>query len=122
MKIAAFAVGLLAGVLIAAVVAVYGFAYSEPAWGRGGSLQVLVMAGSLVAAFCTGINALARLVSGRSPKVAASVLLGLAAAIAIVLSCWAFARVGTEAQLTVLVLACLVFPSAAALVGSRVGS
>jgi hypothetical protein len=83
-----FGVAVLVVFLAAAAVSIYGFGQYEPAWGRGGSLQVeawLALVGALVAAGSFGIGS-AVLRRAHSPT--AAVVLGVACAGVFVAACW----------------------------------
>ena len=70
----------LLGSWIAAGLAVYGFGFVEPMWGRGGSFQVLVMAGTVTSLLATIGFALSAATTGRFSGPAKASTLGLIAA------------------------------------------
>jgi len=118
-EITLFVAAFLLVFLTAAVVSVYGFGQYEPAWGRGGSLQVeawLALVGALVAMGSFGISS-ALLHRAHTP--AASFALGVVCAAGYIALCWAIDGFASTSGVYVAFLLLISLSAFAALGGFR---
>jgi hypothetical protein len=108
--------------LAAAAVSIYRFDQYEPAWGRGGSLQVeawLALVGALIAAGSFGISSAAL---RRAHAPIAAVVLGVACACVFVAACWFLNAPAAEAGVYTAFALLVGMPALAALAGLRQGA
>jgi hypothetical protein len=93
-----FALGLLLSMLLAPTISVYGFNEYEPAWGHGGSVQVLwwLSIGVAVCALFSVAIAVSWLAPGRSMSASAAFVSGVVFSLITILGMWIIARFITD--------------------------